>query len=53
MDRLPAAMQLGEQNARAHEAGQNDMFGLAQPSAAHRPPARAARAAGVERGACA
>ncbi len=28
MDRLPAAMQLGDQNTRAHEAGQNDMFGL-------------------------
>ena len=26
---LPAAMQLGDQTARAHEAGQNDMFGLA------------------------
>jgi DNA polymerase-3 subunit alpha len=26
---LPAAMQLGDQNARAHEAGQNDLFGLA------------------------
>jgi DNA polymerase-3 subunit alpha len=29
MQRLPAAMQLGDQNSRAHEAGQNDMFGLA------------------------
>ena len=29
MQRLPAAMQLGEQNTKAHEAGQNDMFGLA------------------------
>ncbi len=38
---LPAAMQLGDQNARAHEAGQNDMFGLsAVPEAAA--PARAA-----------
>jgi len=33
---LPAAMQLGDQNARAHEAGQNDMFGL---SAESHPPA--------------
>jgi DNA polymerase III subunit alpha len=29
MDRLGAAMQLGDQNTRAHQAGQNDMFGLA------------------------
>jgi len=29
MARLPAAMQLGEQNSKAHEAGQNDLFGLA------------------------
>jgi DNA polymerase-3 subunit alpha len=29
MDRLSAAMQLGDQNTRAHEAGQNDLFGLA------------------------
>ncbi|HKZ73830.1 MAG TPA: DNA polymerase III subunit alpha [Steroidobacteraceae bacterium] len=29
MHRLPAALQLGEQNSRASEAGQNDMFGLA------------------------
>jgi DNA polymerase III subunit alpha len=28
MQRLPAAMQLGDQNSRAHEAGQNDLFGL-------------------------
>jgi DNA polymerase III subunit alpha len=27
MDRLLAAMQLGDQNTRAHAAGQNDMFG--------------------------
>src|SRR5262249_17066290 len=25
----PAAMQLGDQNSKAHQAGQNDMFGLA------------------------
>ncbi|MBV8307950.1 MAG: DNA polymerase III subunit alpha, partial [Gammaproteobacteria bacterium] len=29
MERLPAAMQLGDQNSRAHQAGQNDLFGLA------------------------
>jgi DNA polymerase-3 subunit alpha len=29
MQRLPTAMQLGDQNSKAHEAGQNDMFGLA------------------------
>jgi DNA polymerase-3 subunit alpha len=29
MERLSAAMQLGDQNTRAHEAGQNDLFGLA------------------------
>ena len=29
MHRLPAAMQLGDQNTKAHQAGQNDMFGLA------------------------
>jgi DNA polymerase-3 subunit alpha len=28
MHRLPAAMQLGDQNSKAHQAGQNDMFGL-------------------------
>jgi DNA polymerase III subunit alpha len=28
MHRLPSAMQLGDQNSKAHEAGQNDMFGL-------------------------
>ncbi|HTC50303.1 MAG TPA: DNA polymerase III subunit alpha [Steroidobacteraceae bacterium] len=28
LEGLPSAMQLGDQNARAHEAGQNDMFGL-------------------------
>ncbi|HEV2701083.1 MAG TPA: DNA polymerase III subunit alpha [Steroidobacteraceae bacterium] len=30
LEGLPAAMQLGDQNARAHQAGQNDMFGLAR-----------------------
>jgi DNA polymerase III subunit alpha len=29
MQRLPTAMQLGDQNSKAHQAGQNDMFGLA------------------------
>ena len=29
MHRLPAAMQLGDQNTKAHQAGQNDLFGLA------------------------
>src|SRR5579883_2159129 len=37
MQRLPAAMQLGDQNSKAHEAGQNDLFGLgpAPSSALH------------------
>src|SRR5580692_5859464 len=37
LEGLPAAMQLGDQTARAHEAGQNDMFGLSavpEPTAA-------------------
>jgi len=34
MHRLPSAMQLGDQNSRAHEAGQNDMFGLLAPAVA-------------------
>ena len=29
MHDLPSAMQLGDQNARASEAGQEDLFGLA------------------------
>ena len=37
MQRLPAAMQLGDQNSRAHEAGQNDLFGLGVPSAGAEP----------------
>ena len=28
MQRLPAAMQLGDQNSKAHQAGQDDLFGL-------------------------
>ena len=39
MQRLPAAMQLGDQNSRAHEAGQNDLFGLASDERAARPAA--------------
>jgi DNA polymerase-3 subunit alpha len=34
MQRLAAAMQLGDQNTRAHAAGQDDLFGLA-PAAPH------------------
>jgi DNA polymerase-3 subunit alpha len=34
MHNLPAAMQLGDQNSKAHEAGQNDLFGLAAPDQA-------------------
>jgi len=39
MQRLPAAMQLGDQNSRAHEAGQNDLFGLVSDDRAVRPAA--------------
>jgi DNA polymerase-3 subunit alpha len=42
MDRLSAAMQLGDQNTRAHEAGQNDMFGLVADAKVNLPPARIA-----------
>jgi DNA polymerase-3 subunit alpha len=42
MDRLPAAMQLGDQNSRAHEAGQNDLFGLASEERAGQPQERRA-----------
>ncbi len=41
MDRLDRAMQLGEQNTRAHEAGQVDLFGLVAMSARARARARA------------
>ena len=34
MQRLPAALQLGDQNSKAHEAGQNDLFGLGPAPAA-------------------
>jgi len=44
MDGLGAAMQLGDQNTRAHAAGQNDMFGLADNA---RPGAAAPRRAGL------
>ena len=39
LDSLPRAMQLGDQTARAHQAGQNDMFGhsaVPQPTAEQR-----------------
>jgi DNA polymerase-3 subunit alpha len=35
MQRLPAAMQLGDQNSKAHQAGQDDMFGLATEERSH------------------
>jgi DNA polymerase-3 subunit alpha len=38
MHGLPSAMQLGDQNTRAHEAGQNDMFGLVSTAASPAPP---------------
>jgi DNA polymerase-3 subunit alpha len=37
MDRLSAAMQLGDQNMRAHAAGQNDLFGLGADAPASAP----------------
>src|SRR4029077_4344269 len=40
MERLGAAMQLGDQNTRAHEAGQNDLFGLASENSASPSPVR-------------
>ncbi|HEY6482380.1 MAG TPA: DNA polymerase III subunit alpha [Steroidobacteraceae bacterium] len=42
MRRLPAAMQRGEQNSRAHQAGQDDLFGLAADSGAEPVPTRVA-----------
>ncbi|MBS0581017.1 MAG: DNA polymerase III subunit alpha [Proteobacteria bacterium] len=42
MDRLASAMQLGDQNSRMHQAGQNDMFGLTTDAKQNLPPARAA-----------
>jgi len=44
MDGLSAAMQLGDQNTRAHEAGQNDLFGLAGDARASAPAAKRAAA---------
>jgi DNA polymerase-3 subunit alpha len=41
MRSLPAAMQLGGQNSKAEEAGQNDMFGLGGGAVAAAPAARA------------
>src|SRR5437016_2555268 len=38
MDRLSAAMHLGDQNSRAHAAGQNDLFGLASEERASAAP---------------
>src|SRR5256714_6088572 len=40
MDRLGAAMHLGDQNTRAHAAGQNDLFGLTSEERASAAPAR-------------
>jgi DNA polymerase-3 subunit alpha len=40
MDRLSAAMHLGEQNTRAHAAGQHDLFGLAGGERASAAPVR-------------
>jgi DNA polymerase III subunit alpha len=49
MQRLPAAMQLGDQNSKAHEAGQNDLFGLGPaPATAHRPQSPAEGSAPAE-----
>ncbi len=50
MDRLLSAMQLGDQNTRAHAAGQDDLFGGL--TALERPPLpqRAASTARMERG---
>ncbi|MDE2262228.1 MAG: DNA polymerase III subunit alpha, partial [Gammaproteobacteria bacterium] len=46
MQRLPSAMQLGDQNSKAHEAGQNDLFGLG-PGASAQAPAAATRTDGA------
>jgi DNA polymerase-3 subunit alpha len=46
MQRLPSAMQLGDQNSRAHEAGQNDLFGLGPAPSAAPPSAPASRVEG-------
>jgi DNA polymerase-3 subunit alpha len=39
MHRLPAAMQLGDQNSKAQDAGQNDLFGLVSDAPAAAPAA--------------
>jgi DNA polymerase III subunit alpha len=46
MQRLPSAMQLGDQNSKAHEAGQNDLFGLGPAPASAQPSPAAARTEG-------
>src|SRR5215469_7419415 len=45
MDRLGSAMQLGDQNTRALDAGQNDLFGLGSSERSGGPTAPARRAA--------
>jgi DNA polymerase-3 subunit alpha len=40
MQRLAAAMQLGDQNSRSRQAGQNDLFGLAGDERVSAPPAQ-------------
>jgi len=42
MERLSAAMQLGDQRSRAHQAGQNDLFGLVGDDRGAAPAARTA-----------
>jgi len=42
MERLSCAMQLGDQRTRAHQAGQNDLFGLAGDERAASVPVRSA-----------
>jgi DNA polymerase-3 subunit alpha len=46
MQRLPAAMQLGDQNSKAHEAGQNDLFGLGPAPSSALPASAPARVEG-------
>jgi DNA polymerase-3 subunit alpha len=43
MDRLTAAMQLGDQTSKASQSGQDDLFGLSPPEAAAAPVAASAR----------
>jgi len=42
MDHLASAMQLGDQSSRAHQAGQNDLFGLASAERTDQPQVRRA-----------